>query len=515
MPGRRSGGRWARSPGPTTGWPSRQPGPANAPDHTTRHFGALVFARHRDLLRPIAQELSRRLGDETITPDDIARHYAWLVDQFRVEITVFERKRYVNLAHEPNKAANLNSYLGLMGASVQPEWTGDGLALVPCETDAPRVLNVPDPDYVITLDADSLLAPDYARRLTAIMEAPENGRLAVAQTPYSAIPGAPGVIERIAGATTDIQYIVHQGFTWVGATFWVGANALLRKRALDDIRTEERERGYTVPRFIQNRTVIEDTESSLDLVMRGWRLHTEPQRLAYSATPPDFGALLIQRRRWATGGLLILPKLLRYATRRRWVWMRPVELLVRAHYLASLALSSLGLLTILLLPVSSRYFTPWIVLVGLPYALLYWRDLARLGYRRLDILRVYAFNWLLVPVNLAGVLKSMQQAVSGQKIPFGRTPKVGGRTAAPAWAVVALWALLLIAINATVQNALAGSWLFAAFSVSTALAFGYAVICFVGLRAGLADVRPAGRAIVTRLTALPFVPQRRSAEHRA
>lgn len=36
-------------------------------------------------------------------------------------------------------------------------------------------------------------------------------RIAVSQTPYSAVPGSPGVLERVAGATTDMQYIVHQG----------------------------------------------------------------------------------------------------------------------------------------------------------------------------------------------------------------------------------------------------------------------------------------------------------------
>ena len=64
------------------------------------------------------------------------------------------------------------------------------------------------------------------------MRRPGNERLAVIQTPYSAVPGAPGTLERIAGATTDIQYIIHQGFTGWQSTFWVGANALLRKSAL-------------------------------------------------------------------------------------------------------------------------------------------------------------------------------------------------------------------------------------------------------------------------------------------
>ena len=93
-------------------------------------------------------------------------------------------------------------------------------------------LRVPDADYLLTLDADSLLLPGYALRLVYLMERPGNERLAVAQTPYSAVPGAPGALERTAGATTDVQRLLHQGFTRYAATFWVGANALLRRATL-------------------------------------------------------------------------------------------------------------------------------------------------------------------------------------------------------------------------------------------------------------------------------------------
>ena len=96
-------------------------------------------------------------------------------------------------------------------------------------------LEVPDPDYVLTLDADSVLLPEYCLRIVHLLEQAEHERVAVAQTPYTAFPGSATRIERIAGATTDLQHIVHQGMTHYDATFWVGANAILRKRALDDI----------------------------------------------------------------------------------------------------------------------------------------------------------------------------------------------------------------------------------------------------------------------------------------
>src|SRR5215210_909934 len=105
----------------------------------------------------------------------------------------------------------------------------------------PNDVFIPDADYVLTLDADSIILPEYILKLLRVMEG--DSGLAVAQTPYSAFPGAPTPLERVAGATTDVQYFVHQGFTAFGATFWVGANALLRLSALRDIRTVAAERG--------------------------------------------------------------------------------------------------------------------------------------------------------------------------------------------------------------------------------------------------------------------------------
>jgi cellulose synthase/poly-beta-1,6-N-acetylglucosamine synthase-like glycosyltransferase len=124
--------------------------------------------------------------------------------------------------------------------------------------------NVPDCEYIQTHDADSLVLPRYLTTLVSIMES--DPRLAVAQTPYSAIPGSRNRLERAAGAQTDIQYIVHQGFTAFNATFWVGANAVLRSAALRDIQTRVLEKENVVPVFIQDRTVIEDTGSTVDLI---------------------------------------------------------------------------------------------------------------------------------------------------------------------------------------------------------------------------------------------------------
>jgi RHS repeat-associated protein len=56
------------------------------------------------------------------------------------------------------------------------------------------------------------------------MNEPGNERLAVAQTPYSAFPGAPGVLERIAGATTDTRTLDPFGDNAAAPTGATGSN---------------------------------------------------------------------------------------------------------------------------------------------------------------------------------------------------------------------------------------------------------------------------------------------------
>ncbi len=443
-----------------------------------------IWAHTREVLN-----LERSLRGERPYPsrEEIGRAYARIGGLFGVEIASFERKRYANLSQESNKAANLNSYIGLIGKSLREVRYGGHLRLNECDP-ADAELTVPPAEYVVTLDADSILLPEYVSTLIRFMEAPSNERIAVIQTPYSAVPGAPGRLERLAGATTDIQYLIHQGFTSYDATFWVGANALIRKAALDDIAHVERERGFEITGYIRDRTVIEDTESTVDLIERGWRLHNYPARLAYSATPPDFGALLIQRRRWANGGLLILPRLLSYLSRGPISWCKLAEGFMRIHYLTSIAGVSAGLLLLLTIPVEDDTAALWLAIASLPYYSLYARDLSSSGYRRSDIFRVYALNLMLVPVNLGGVLKSLLQGWTGRKIPFGRTPKVGTRTGAPAGYVLAEYGLLSYCAVAAIVDVAAGRYVHALFSAANASFFAYALIQLIGLRESVEDL---------------------------
>ncbi len=64
---------------------------------------------------------------------------------------------------------NLNSYIGLMGGRYVEVDTPAGRTLVPAGGETPDLI-VPDCDYVLTIDADSVILPEYCLRLVHLLE---------------------------------------------------------------------------------------------------------------------------------------------------------------------------------------------------------------------------------------------------------------------------------------------------------------------------------------------------------
>ncbi|HEX5140850.1 MAG TPA: glycosyltransferase family 2 protein, partial [Dehalococcoidia bacterium] len=459
-------------------------------DHTDEFLALEFFDRMAADLRTTAEAV-RAAGRDSETPISrrrVHQLYLRLERIFSAEITSFERKQYASLSHEANKAMNLNSYLGLMGGDYRSVDSPAGRVLL-STTAADADLSIPDSDYVLTLDADSILLPEYCLRLVYFLEQPENASVAVAQTPYSAYRGKMPRIERIAGATTDIQHLVHQGLTRHGATFWVGANAVIRKPALEELEEVDDEGGFAIKRYIKDRTVIEDTESSIDLRARGWQLYNYPERLSYSATPSDFGSLIIQRRRWSNGGLVILPTLLRLIHHGA-AGTKPsrTESFLRLNYLASVSWANFSLLLLLFYPFDGELLSRFALVTALPYFWTMANDLHRVGYHRRDIFLVYGFNLLLLPVNLAGSLQSLVQAIGGHKIAFARTPKVKNHTVAP---LIYLGVpLLLIAWSAhtLIRDVSEQTYYHGAFAAFNLVMTAYGLLVLVGIGGILIDV---------------------------
>ncbi|WP_348648588.1 hypothetical protein [Cryobacterium breve] len=168
--------------------------------------------------------------------------------------------------------------------------------------------------------------------------------------------------------------------------------------------------------------------------------------------------------------------------------MRWSEVFLRTNYMASIAWSSFGLIFLLAFPYDSRLLSPFVFLAALPYFLAMGTDLRDAGHRFSDVFRIYGFNLVLLPVNLAGVLKSFQQMFSAEKIPFVRTPKVLNRTAAPALYVIVPYLIVafsLLTLYRDISHQNVGNAIFAAFN---AVATGAAILMYIGLWNSVVDV---------------------------
>lgn len=460
-------------------------------DHVDVFFADQVLRELAKDLQLVGEALLASHKEHTqFSSHHITQLYQRLTWIFSAKVQIFERKKYISLSHEPNKAMNLNSYIGLMGGSYQQEETSEGIILVPTTKQKSTDMVIPDSDFILTLDADSILLREYCLRLVYFLQQADNADVAVAQTPYSSFRGAATRIERLSGATTDIQHIIHQGMSHYDATFWVGANAVIRKRALEDIVEKEWAGGFEIKRYVQDRTVIEDTESSIDLALRGWRLINYPERLSYSATPADFGSLVIQRRRWANGGLIILPKLWTLLRERKHQGkpLSKIAFMIRLNYMASIAWSNFGLVFLLTYPYDGRLLSPLVLLSATPYFLAMAIDLKYCRYSYSDIIRIYGFNLILLPVNIAGTLKSLEQLLTTKKTPFARTPKVKNRTAV---ALPYLFSPLFIvgfSLFTLWRNIHGENWGNAAFAGFNALASTWAIVSYIGIKNLFVDI---------------------------
>ena len=485
-----------------------------------RHVDDFVVER---IVRDVAaryRSRAERLAGATLTQEEADAAHDRLAVVVCDDVTRFQRKTFANLSHAPNKAMNLNTYIGLMGGRFV-RMHRNGLTSLEPALGAEIDIDVPRPDYVLTLDADSVILNEYVSTLVDILEtAPSAG---VAQTPYLTFPGGDAPVERIAGATTDIQYLVHQGSSWFDAAFWVGANALIRFSALEAIATNRIDDGKKVRIFIQDKTVIEDTGSTIDLLKLGWSVRNHFVPLAYSATPADFGALAIQRKRWANGGLIIMPDLMRQYMRSPDRLNRLPELVLRTHYLLSPAIGNVAVFMLMIWAGAESSGILWTPLVMLPYFALYMLDLRRLGYRAKDLFGVCALNLMLLPVNFAGILTSIFQIATGRKGSFIRTPKVSLRTNVPPYALVfnlgVLVLMLVYATKAFVNGELSGGAIpimnIILFSLNILL-YSYGLVRFVGVLDSLGDMFPSLRRLLlaimdalsrlARLTAPVFAP---------
>ncbi|MFO0794613.1 MAG: hypothetical protein U0586_11195 [Candidatus Brocadiaceae bacterium] len=134
----------------------------------------------------------------------------------------------------------------------ETEFAGKGLFSRVCQMQ--HILGFLQLEFVLTLDADSILDSEYTIRLVHVPVEPGNERIGVVNSLYGNTEC--GTLERCSWRNYGYAVYYPSGFTAARATFWVGANALIQREALDDIVVEDEEKGFRVFRYIQDRTVM-------------------------------------------------------------------------------------------------------------------------------------------------------------------------------------------------------------------------------------------------------------------
>jgi hypothetical protein len=156
--------------------------------------------------------------------------------------------------------------------------------------------------------------------------------------------------------------------------------------------------------------------------------------------------------------------------------------------MASIAWSNFGLVFLLAYPYDGRLLSPLVLLAAMPYFVAMASDLKYCRYNYSDIIRIYGFNLILLPVNIAGVLKSVQQALTAKKIPFARTPKVKNRTAVALPYVLAPVFIVVFSLFTLWRNINGQNWGNAAFAGFNAVASTWAIISYIGIFNLLTDI---------------------------
>ena len=256
----------------------------------TRLFVELTFAKAGATDTARRPEWGREGGIRMAARrGDLLQEYRRLGREIQVEVTSFERKRFVNLSHGAKQGDEISTATSRSSG----DSGGSDLGRRACPR-AGRLrreadLSVPHADYLLMLDADTASStPNIC--CACRMSWPS---LDTRQWPLSRLRTAPFRMRRAcsrAGGRRHhrYQYVIHQGFTSYGATFWVGANALARKSVSKISPKRAASAGYPIRRFIRTARSSKTRSRTIDLIARGWRSPQLRERLAFSATPPDF-----------------------------------------------------------------------------------------------------------------------------------------------------------------------------------------------------------------------------------
>ena len=397
-------------------------------------FQSRVIAPLHNRLIHLAQQITLSPGSSDAVPLSRAqahRIFVALRQLFVLNLTVFQRKLCPNLSHERTKAMNLNSCVNalfdpaLVTASCSSCSQKSPSSVCPEHEFLMRFSQTPD--YFLVLDADSFLHPDYLslalRRFHSSLDASED--LALVQCHFSGITEHGSQLSKYAGLSTDALRNSYFYLSKCKSGFWSGTNGLFHVgRLLACARRHVASNpSQNLPRWLEffcSKTPIEDTGTTMKLALHGLRSECLARQLSWSESPSSFASLIIQRRRWANGGLILWLDLLKAQLFGKQSRLSAEEFILRSIWLLGPSLEIAGFFAFTLHP-----FDP--VYVALPIFLTCTAlTMTDLRISLADTLLLHTLGAFLIPVHGSGVVRSVIQLITGTKQTFEVTPKDNG-----------------------------------------------------------------------------------------
>ena len=363
-------------------------------EDVTDHVDAFLVERGRPRPSPIDLETvagalrDALAADAEISAARMRQLYRRLVWIFRAELSSFERKRFASLSHEPNKAMNLNSYIGLMGGRYRIRETAE-------RRDPPAGAR----RLVRPRGAGSRLRADARRRQHAAARVLPAARRVHGAARERRRRGRPDAVLRVP-RRADAHRADRRRDDRPAAHRPPGADAL-RRHLLG-----RRQRGppQARARHGHDRGVAQRLhDPPLHQGPHGHRGHRVEHRPAHARLASRELPRAAQLQRDAARLRLALRPARsagptaacsscrgssRLARRRDGRSRRAVaaEMFLRLNYLASISWASAGLWLLLFYPFDQQLLSRYAVLTALPYFVAISTDLRRCGYKRLDVL---------------------------------------------------------------------------------------------------------------------------------
>jgi biofilm PGA synthesis N-glycosyltransferase PgaC len=235
-------------------------------------------------------------------------------------------------------------------------------------------------DFLITLDADTIISSSTVANLMRHFALPDGGRHRARRSdvlPGAGRLGAVAGVVRVGNRETNVltrwqalEYLTQIGVersaqdALGGISIIPGACAAWRKEAIRDAG------GYS------NITLAEDCDLALTMHELGWRITQDDDALAYTEVPETVDDLLAQRTRWTFGTLQAIWKHRRMMFRRRY---GTLGWFVMPNYVLSVAMPVI--------------FLPFVVTMG-------WLTVQQQGW---DVLFRYFLLFLLAHLVIAAV----------------------------------------------------------------------------------------------------------------